>query len=116
MRQKIVISISLLCLVALMGCTTLNIRMTPNRIYYEAQVAYVNAWESYHKVWSALPPDDPRKIEWVNNYHAMFLEAAELMTAWGKNPTDNDLADLANIAIDKLENVLIQLAIKKGGK
>lgn len=116
MKVARVIGVLFILFVFIGGCATVNIQATPKRVYYEAQVAYFNAWDSYHKVWSALPDTDPRKAEWAQKYHPYFLDAAILIQAWGQTPNDYNEATLANLAIDKLEDVLIQLAIQKGGK
>jgi uncharacterized protein YceK len=112
-RHKLIISVYLVCLIALAGCATVNV-LSPNRAYYEAQQAFFNAWETYHKAWVALPDTDPRKAEWVDKYHPVFLDAAILLNAWGQEPNDQAQGDAVDLIMDKLENILIELAIKKG--
>ena len=117
MRRVRVLGI-LLLLACLTSCATIGInasQITPKRAYYEAQVAYLNAWESYHKIWLALPDTDQRKADWAFTYHPKFLTAGELLAAWGKSPSDGTQGGAVNVAIDQLEDILIQLAISKGG-
>ena len=98
------------------SCATLNIQMTPKRVYYEAQIAFFNVWEPYQKAWLALPETDPRKAQWAETYHPLFLDAAILLQAWGETPDDYEQGNIVNRALDKLEALLIKLAIEKGGK
>jgi len=87
-------------------------------VYAQAQEAYLNAWNSYHAVWSALPETDPRKAQWTKDYHPKFLLAANALVSWEKNTGSASSAQAANAAIDALTGVLLQLAIpsQKGGK
>lgn len=110
-----IFALSAIFLAFIAGCATVDfdLRPTPQRTYYEAQNAYINAWDSYHKVWLALPDTDPRKAQWVQKYHPKFLFAAELLSKWstgGFPPSEIDAA------LNSLEDILIQLAIQKGGK
>ena len=114
--KKYKLLVVFLVVLGLLSCATVNVTVTPKRIYYEAQIAYFNAWEPYHKVWFALPDTDPRKAQWVKDYHPLFLDAAILLQAWGQSPDDYNQGNLVNQAIDKLENILIKLAIQKGGQ
>lgn len=115
MRRKAVY-LTILLIFVLSACATVNVVMTPKRVYYEAQVAYFNTWEPYHKAWLSLPDTDSRKAEWAKNYHPLFLDAAILLQAWGESPGDYQQGNLANEAIDKLEGILLKLAISKGGQ
>lgn len=114
--KRLRVALVLLVVLGLVGCATVNVTVTPKRVYYEAQEAYFNAWTAYHKVWLALPDTDPRKAEWVKKYHPKFLDVAILLQGWGQTPDDYNQATVVNMAIDKLENILIELAIQKGGK
>lgn len=98
-------------LVMSLGCATVNV--TPAGVYSETQKAYINAWNSYHNVWLALPDTDPRKTQWVKDYHPKFLKAAELLQKYQVTPTA-DLQAMLQSAMDDLELILIQLSIKKG--
>lgn len=85
---------------------------SPQRTYYEAQEAYQTAWNTYHDFWVALPETDPRKAQWVKDYHPKFLSAANLLLDWGQGKIE---ADPVNAAIDVVQKLLIQLSIRKGG-
>jgi hypothetical protein len=77
----------LLAIVLLVGCVTVQERESSAlRDCLEAQTAYVNAWETYHKFWQALPESDPRKKEWVEKWHPKFLEAGRLLQIWAEEP------------------------------
>ena len=103
----------LVCLVFLAGCA--GVQITPARTYYEAQQLFINGWTAYHLVWSSFPDSDPRKTEWVKAYHPKFLAASKALNSWSGAVNDPSLADLANLAINEVERILIELAIKKGG-
>jgi hypothetical protein len=114
----------LLVVVALTGCVTPSGGTTgvppatqSTMVYDQALTAYLNAWDSYHMVWVALPANDPRKTEWTKVYHPKFLAAAIALESWSRNPGSAPDAVAANAAIDQVTAVLIQLAIplKKGG-
>jgi hypothetical protein len=126
MRRKIaVISLVMFGLFMIAGCTTTGQTGTTgtpatrsSMVYAQAQEAYLNAWGSYHAVWSALPETDARKAQWVKDYHPKFLMAANALVAWEKNPNSASDAQAANVAIDQITSILLQLAIplQKGGK
>ena len=113
--RKLRVPITVILLFVLMACAGTIANVTPQRTYYEAQEFYLNAWSSYHKVWLALPVADPLKKEWTREYHPKFLKAAELLSVWGKAPSGN-APDNTMAILDSLEDILIKLAINKGGK
>jgi len=102
----------------LQGCpATTGTVPTHLLVYEQAQTAYLNAWSSYHAVWSALPEADARKAQWVKDYHPKFLMAATALVAWNNNPGSQSDSRAANAAIDQITAILLQLAIPtKGGK
>ena len=117
--KRLSLIIVALVIVGLMGCATVNLipeTATPQRTYYEAQQAFFNAWETYYAFWTALPETDARKVEWVEKYHPLFLEAAQLLKEWGEMPNDPDAILIVNAAINRLESILVSEAIKRGGK
>ena len=114
MQRKWISLVLVFLLVALMsGCAGQQI--TPQRAYAEAQTAYLNAWDSYHKVWLALPDTDARKGEWARTHHPKFFRAAGLLQNFSNLPTATN-EQLLTQALGELENILIDLMIKKGGK
>ena len=113
--KKPIFPMIILLVVMLVGCTTLNVQMTPQRAYYESQEFFLNAWNSYHRVWLALPDTDPIKNEWAVKYHPKFLKAAELLSVWSKFPSGS-APDNMTEALNAVEDILIKLAISKGGK
>jgi hypothetical protein len=115
-KRSLIVLVAAVMVLAMTACATTNVPSTPSRTYYEAQELYFNAWSSYHNVWLALPATDLKKAEWVKSYHPLFLEAGLLLQEWGKAPGDVSKANVTNLALDRLESILIQLAIKKGGK
>ena len=112
--QKLKTTIVVLLVIMLVACAGGMTKITPQRTYYEAQEFYLNAWSSYHNVWLAMPDTDPQKKEWTREYHPKFLEAAKLLSIWGKVPSGNT-PDKLTTMLDTLESILIKLAIK-GGK
>ena len=113
MKRAVRFSLTMFCLTLLVGCA--GQQVTPQRIYAETQTTYLNAWDSYHKVWSALPDTDPRKGQWVRDYHPKFYRAAELLQAFRLSPGATT-QERVNIALNECENILIELAISKGGQ
>lgn len=113
--RKYAIAVVILIAALLAGCASMDIQMTPDRIYMQAQKAYLNTWNPYHKAWLALPDTDPRKAEWVKKYHPVFVAAGEALIDWGENPGDVTLESIFDRALEDAEDVLIELAIKKGG-
>lgn len=119
MKRKPIYLILAFILIMAVGCagTIFNPgALTPARTYYEAQNLYTSAWAGYHTAWLALPETDPRKVEWVDKYHPKFLEAGQKLNKWQVALDDASLANLANLAVDELQEILIKLAIKQGGK
>lgn len=120
MKRKL--CLALVLLFALSACATLNLRatdemtgteegLTPQEAYYYALRFYNGAWESYHKVWTALP--EPTKTEWVKKYHVQFKTAGMYLQTWGNNVTDPTNKEGWRVIKDELQTLLIQLAIKK---
>ena len=111
MKTKSILALCLLC-VCLMACATTQ--LTSQRVYMETQTAYLNAWESYHQVWSAFPDADSRKAEWVQKYHPVFLKTSDLLQKFRVDPSTTN-EQLLTTALNECQAVLLQLAIK-GGK
>lgn len=110
MKRKYMI----ICFLAmvLVGCATINLNpvATPEIAYYNALSFFNGAWQSYHKVWLALP--EAQKTEWVLKYHVKFQKASKFLDAWSYNPQGTDVEQWRPLK-DELENLLISLAIKK---
>lgn len=113
-KRKVALLVLFVALIALIAGCGAGQQITPARAFAEAQTAYLNAWDSYHKVWLALPDTDARKVEWAKAYHPKFLRAAELLQAFKNFPTATN-EELLTQALEECESILIQLAIKKGG-
>ena len=113
MKRAFRFSVLFLVVLALGACATTQV--SPARTYYEAQQVYISAWNDYHLVWSALPETDPSKAEWVQKYHPKFATAASLLQSWSASTSDPTWATAANQAIDTITQLLVELAIKKGG-
>lgn len=88
--------------------------ITAQRTFMEAQNAYLSSWSSYERAWLLLPDTDPRKKQWAKDYHPTFIQAGELLLAWSATPDSYDSS--ADRAIAAAEDILLKLAIKKGGK
>jgi hypothetical protein len=109
-------TLAMLAVTILAGCATLGLQaqaITPTKAFNEASQAYINAWESYHKVWAALPETDSRKKAWVKDYHPKFYKAAEYLELWGQNYADPTKPVGWDTIISACEDVLMQLMIKK---
>jgi len=96
-----------------MACATAPV--TPQSTYMNVQTAYLNAWESYHSVWLALPDTDARKAQWARDYHPKFLQAANLLSQFRVDPSTTN-EQLVTNALTVCQGILIQLAITSGGK
>lgn len=113
--KKLLITLPLL-LVLVVGCATLtptNITSDPELAYYVALRGFNGSWESYHKIWVQL--DDVKKKEWVNKYHKTFDEASLFLDLWANDPTNPDPnydGKTWKLVAEKIETLLIQLAIK----
>jgi len=109
-KKKVLLIISLAFIA---GCVSGQVISTPQSDYLKAQKLYLHSWNSYHNVWLALPKTDPRKKEWVDKYHPLFLNAGIALSNWASQPSNETLEQLANTALDQVEDILIQLMIKK---
>jgi len=107
----------ILITVLLAGCaglTNINVVEEPEIPYYVALRTFNGAWESYHKVWIQLPEET--KTVWVNKYHKVFADATIFLDAWAldpNNPNPTYDGQTWKFLAEKIETVLIQLAIKK---
>ena len=119
MRRAIHTMIILMLILGLAGCVTtqgtgttgVGTATIASQAYAQAQQTYLNAFNSYHTVWSVLPETDPRKAEWTQKYHPQFVLAAQALLTWSGDPTNGTNANSANAAIDQLTVILLQLAI-----
>ena len=120
MKRKLCLAFALLFVLS--SCATLNLRptdemngteegLTPQDAYYYALRFYNGAWESYHKVWVALP--EPTKTEWVKKYHTSFQRAGTYLMTWGNNVSNPNSQEGWKAIKDELQALLIQLAIQK---
>lgn len=100
----------------LSGCaTTQGQQQSPQQVYADAQRTYMSAWNTYHKMWAALPATDPRKSEWAREYHTKFVKAGELLQAWSEDPGSIQARISYDMVFDVLDQWLID-QIEKGAK
>jgi uncharacterized protein YceK len=114
MVTKCKIAIVFITLAVLAGCATTAVPQNQQEIYAEAQEAYISAWSTYHKLWSALPENDPRKIEWAQKYHPKFEQAGELLQLWADDTGSVEARINFDMVFDVLEAWLID-QMQKGG-
>ncbi len=116
-QTRIIIGLAMVFIMFLFaGCvTTQTGKSTPGSTSLQAQESFLNAWDAYHKVWLALPETDPRKAEWLKKYHPAFGKAANLLESY-RIDSAGITKSLLDQALDQCENILIQLAIKKGAR
>lgn len=112
MKKKLSIFIAFILCMLVVACA--NITWSPQRAYYEAQESYITAWDTYHSAWLAIPTTDPRKAEWVKEYHPTFLKAASLLQQF-KIDGSQDTDTLLQTVLAQCQDILFKLAISKGG-
>ena len=76
MRRKVITITTLLSmLIMFSACANLNFKLNPNKTPYDQAISFfTDAWNSYHKVWLALPeekkvasgPDESKKSSVTN--------------------------------------------------
>lgn len=115
MRRKTVL-LAALALILLVGCTIDLGKPTPISAYNQATARFENAWNSYHTVWLALPKEDPRRAEWLREYHPKFQKAGKFLAEWGQNLTDPSKPVSWDVLEQEITAVLVRLAIQQGGK
>lgn len=111
MKRRLTLFFALAALAWITACA--GVQITPQRAYYEAQETYLSLWNNYHAAWLALPDTDPRKAEWVNEYHPTFLKAAELLEQF-KLSGDVQTDMLLETVLDQCRGIVFKLAIKGG--
>lgn len=118
--RNVVILLAVMCFLAT-ACGTWNLSkdemtgvepsLTPQDAYYYALRFYNGAWESYHKVWVALP--EAQKAEWVKKYHPKFKKAGDHLTLWSKSVTDPSSKEGWKKLKDDIQSLMIELSIRK---
>ena len=113
MRRKVITITTLLSmLIMFSACANLNFKLNPNKTPYDQAISFfTDAWNSYHKVWLALPEE--KKADWVEKYHTKFQTAGEFLVNWSKTPGDSIMPTMWITLEDELETILIKLMINK---